>query len=94
MFEKNPLYAQAILSIICELHKNNIPYTPRPLYEGWQIRFPWTSGDAACHYGTYSSGMGMVETYQFPWDKNDVSVLTPEECAKRIIDYYKKITSL
>jgi hypothetical protein len=36
----------------------------------------------------------MVETYQFPWDEGDVSVLTPEECAKRIIDYYKKITSL
>lgn len=94
MFEKNPLYAQAILSIICELQKNNVPYIPRHLYEGWQIRFPWTSGDVACHGSTYGNKSGRVETYQFPWDEGDVSELTPEECAKRIIGYYKEITSL
>lgn len=94
MFEKNPPYAQAILSIVCELHKNNIPHTPRPLYDGWQIRFPWTSGDVACHGGTYCNKNGMVETYRFPWDEVDVSILTPEECANKIIDYYKEITSL
>ena len=65
-----------------------VPYRLRKLYEGWQLVFPWSDGDVACHDGTYGHNNGMVETYQFPWDEDDVSVLTPTECAERIIELY------
>ena len=73
---------------ICAEHE--VPYTINKLWEGWQIRFPWCKGDIACHDGTYGHNDGMVESYQFPWDDGDVSVLTPEEAAALIVEYYNE----
>ncbi len=86
----NPIYAQAVLSIIIRLYDAKVPYIPRAIYDGWQLRFHWTMGDVACHKGTYGSGKGCVETYHFPWDEDDVSVLDPDECAEKIITYYRE----
>lgn len=89
----NPIYAQSVLSIIIRLYGAKVPYIPRALYEGWQLRFPWTEGDVACHKGTYGSAHGKVETYEFPWDDGGVTMLDPNECAEKIIAYYREITS-
>ena len=74
--------------IAARLDDAKVPNTFHELYEGYQIRFPWSEGDVACHDGTYGANDGMVETYQFPWDEDDVTVLTPAECAERIIELY------
>ena len=81
-------YKERIQFIAAVLTFLSIPYEMRPLYEGWQLIFPWCDGDVACHRGTYEQANGMVETYQFPWDDDDVSVLTPTEAAIKIVSLY------
>lgn len=72
----------------CDLNK--IPYLPiREVGGGWQIRFPWTSGDVSCNNMTYGHSNGMVESYRFPWDEGDVTVDTPVKMAEKIVNYYK-----
>jgi hypothetical protein len=66
-----------------------VPCQMYPCYEGYMIRFPWCRGDIAMHAGTYGSKDGYVETYQFPWDGDDVTVLTVEEAARKVIAYYE-----
>ena len=76
-----------IKSILDSLH---IPCSMNGCWEGWQLRLPWCEGDVAAHNGTYENDRGMVESYQFPWDDDDVSVLTPEEAAIKIIALYNE----
>ena len=85
-------YKQRIDFISSILSLLGIPYTVLPIWEGWQLRFPWCIGDVACHDGTYGSASGMVESYEFPWDEGDVSVLTPQEATIKIIAYYNEKT--
>lgn len=87
----NPIHLRSAFTLVSLLYNANVPYEFRLLYEGWQLRFSWDEGDVACHNGTYGNAAGLVETYQFPWDNGDVSMLTPEECAERIITYYNEI---
>ena len=70
----------------CDLY--NIPYTTNSLLEGKQIRFPWCAGDVACHEFTYGTDIDKVESYCFPWDNEDVTVLSVEEAAGLIVGYY------
>lgn len=81
-------YFLAIATIAQLLDEAKVPFTVKNLYEGYQLRFPWHEGDVACHIGTYCSGRGLVETYQFPWDDDDISILTPKTAADRIIALY------
>lgn len=68
-----------------------IPHSVNPLWEGFQIRFPWCEGDIACHASTYGNRDGFVESYQFPWDDGDVTMLRPEAAARKVIGYYKEV---
>jgi len=77
-------YEKAINEVIAILINHNVPFTVNQIYEGLQLRFPWCDGDVACHEGTYGAENGKVETYEFPWDEGDVSMLTPADCAMRI----------
>lgn len=70
----------------CDLY--NVPYTTNPIWNGKQIRFPWCTGDVACHEFTYGTDIDKVESYCFPWDNEDVTVLSVEEAAGLIIGYY------
>ena len=79
------------IASICDYHK--VPYTIRQIYEGWQIRFPWCDGDVACHDGTYNCKAGYVESYEFPWDNRDVSILTPTQAGLKIVEYYKSLAN-
>lgn len=97
---KNRTYKNRILCISAECDLHHIPYTLVPMDDfvndnynggGWQIRFPWCVGDVACHKYTYGNMDGYVESYQFPWDEGDVSVLTPEEAADKIVAYYNEL---
>lgn len=84
-------YAERITFITLILGFLKIPYTVNELWDGWQIRFPWCEGDVAAHRGTYGAANGKVESYQFPWDDDDVTVLTPREAAIKIIAYFNEI---
>lgn len=81
-------YVDAINAVIASLILEGVPFTVNPALEGMQLRFPWHEGDVACHAGTYGSDGGMVESYQFPWDEDDVTMLEPTEMAARIIKLY------
>lgn len=84
-------YAERIDLIATCLSRLQIPFTRNELYGGWQLRFPWTCGDVAVHDHTHGAKRGMVETYEFPWDEDYVSELTPEEAADRIIAYWYQL---
>lgn len=85
-------YQDRIDAIAEACNNNGIPYTINELHGGWQIRFPWCDGDIACHAGTYGQAEGMVESYCFPWDEGDVSILSVEEAIQKVVDYYKEVT--
>ena len=83
----------AIMNGIREtLLSRGIPCTMNPLYEGYQLRFHWCDGDVAIHSTTYCNNIGRVETYNFPWDEGDVSVLEPDEFIEIITNFYQDCT--
>lgn len=82
-------YFSPIYTIISILNRYNIPHELYDCYEGFQIRFNWCDGDVACHNTTYGADNGYVETFRFPWDNDDVSMLKPKEAAEKICNYYK-----
>lgn len=81
-------YFESINFITNQLSALNIPYSVRRIYEGYQIIFSWDIGDIACHEGTYHSDIGLVETFKFPWDNGDISILSPIEATIKIIAHY------
>lgn len=84
-------YYSVIVYIKHILDRAGVPCAINPIYEGYQLRFPWCKGDVAMHDGTYGAKAGHVETYEFPWDEDDVSELEPIEAAALILAYYKKV---
>lgn len=87
--EKN--YKGYIFYLACLLNLLDVPNRFNECYDGAQLRFDWHIGDVACHSGTYGANQGKVETYEFPWDNGDVSVLTPQEAAARIANLYYEL---
>ena len=71
-----------------------IPCSINECWEGYQLRFNWTNGDIAIHDGTYCHEKGCVESYEFPWDDGDVSVLTPDEAIEKIKSYYWELRTI
>ena len=86
----NPDYAEPILTIANSLSDLGIPYTTNIIWDGLQLRFPWCGGDVVCHSGSYGHSSKEVESYCFPWDKDDVSQLEVEEAIQLIAYYYYK----
>lgn len=93
MMKTNKEYYQRITFIADALDELNVPYVLKLCYEGAQLRFPWCEGDVACHAGTYGSDCGFVESYQFPWDDDDVSMLSPQEFIEKVYHFYQEKTS-
>lgn len=79
--------ATAVLSAI--LTREKIPHNVRPLNGGFQILFPWCDGDVVCHSFSYGNKWGEFESYGFPWDEFDVTVLSISDAATKIIGYYR-----
>ena len=71
------------------LIENNIQYTRRSLYEGWQFYIRGTDGDIICHKGSYGGDSGLWESMGFDWDEEDVTgYLTAQEVVSRLKKYY------
>ena len=83
-------YCEPIRKLYSILESAGVPCVIIPCFDGEQIRFPWCYGDVACHRWTEFSKDGKVETYKFPWDEDDISALTIEEAANKIINLYCK----
>ena len=78
--------ATAVLSAI--LTREKIPHNVRPLHGGFQILFPWCGGDLICHNFSYGNKWGEFESYGFPWDEEDVTVLSISDAVTKIMKYY------
>lgn len=83
-------YMDAILAISYKLHDFGIPHKVQvnSLLNGFGITFPWCRGDVACNDWTYGHARGLVETYRFPWDEDDVTSFFPDEAFQLIKAYY------
>ena len=68
--------------------EEDVPYTMNSIFDGAQLRFPWCEGDVVAHSGVEWEDHGIVESYCFPWDDGDVTKLTPNGMADRIIALY------
>jgi len=76
--------------ILAGLIVEGVPFQYRPLYDGWQLIFNWCNADVACHKGTCGNLAGFIESYCFPWDGNDVSILSPENFTEKVIEYWRE----
>lgn len=85
------IYQSTTLTLSLILTREKIPHTVRELHGGYQFRFPWCHGDMVCHSYSYSNKWGCLESYGFPWDKDDVSVFSIGDAADKIIGYYLKL---
>lgn len=81
------IYEIAIHELTRYLDCLDIPHNePEELYDGFAVRFPWCEGDVACHSGTYGGCNGLMESYQFSMDDNDVTgYLHPLEALEIIL---------
>ena len=71
------------------LIENNIQYTRRSLYEGWQFYINGTDGDIVCHGASYGGDDGLWESMGFDWDDEDVTGhLTAQEVINRLKENY------
>ena len=71
------------------LTENNIEYTRKPIYEGWQFYIHGTDGDIVCHEMSYGGYNGLWESMGFDWDDEDVTgYLTAQEVISRLKEYY------
>lgn len=84
----NPIYAMPILALSSCLEEMEIPHTTNPIWDGYQIRFPWCNGDLICHGFSYGHSAGHVESYGFPWDEGGVTELTISKAFVKVVDYY------
>ena len=84
--EKTYEYAKKMYALEVKLNDHNIPNNIEPSYEGFAMTFPWKDNcDVAIHKGTN----GCLESIGFEWDGDDVTRLTPEDLAEKIIDCYR-----
>lgn len=88
----NPEYAYVILTLANYLIERNIPLRIVTLYDGLQIRFPWSDGDLICHQYSYGADDGCVESFGCPWDEDDVTRLTIDEAVEKISEWYGRIS--
>lgn len=104
-FNINLDYMNALVDLVNELRKNNIAVREfNTLNNGFQLKFEDFEGDAVIHDYSYGRDSGWWETYKFPWDEGDVSVLTAEELVEKLVslkgkkkdpflEAYKKLTA-
>ena len=88
LFKANETDFELIDTLSDLLIANNIPHdVHKGPADGWQITFDWCDGDVVCSWGTFH----ILESYRFPWDKDDVTRTNPETMARMIFNYYHDI---
>ena len=85
----NNTYVASLSVFLVALTKLDAPVHPHVFFymNGFQVRFDEFEGDVIIHDGSYCSGIGYLESYNFPWDYSDVSTHDPVEMAQLINAY-------
>ena len=78
-------YAETLAELITFCNKYNVKISKVMfVLDGFQVLFDGVEGDAVIHDCSYGHNNKMWETYKFPWDCGDVSVISSEMLVKRI----------
>lgn len=84
-------YFTILSAIANKLAQENIPFILEPCNDGWRLVCPWADGaDIAVNRFTFGSSKGRVESYKFPWDNGDVSILESEEAFRKIRQLWRE----
>ena len=85
-------YFKRIADLVLTLADNGIPSHVEDLYDGFKVTFPWCNGDVIAHSGMLCGGnyAYTVESFGFPWDEGDVTLLDVQEAIDLITKYYKE----
>jgi len=81
-------YLFAIRDISDILDVLDIPNSFTSCLDGYALRFPWSEGDIVCHSGIPGAENGIVESYRFSWDGDDVTRMTIREAVVYLILEY------
>lgn len=85
------IYFERIADLVLTLSDNGVPCNVEDCYDGYKVTFPWCDGDVIAH--SYMLGRGKhgytVESFGFPWDYGDVTLLDVQEAIDLITDLYK-----
>ena len=86
-------YFDVISRIVRIFNLWEIPYTVEPARygSGYVIAFPWIKGIIAIDDLVYSDDITNVETAFFPWDDNDVTLMSDYETTCKVIELYKAL---
>lgn len=87
--KERAIYIANIAKVAKALERHNVPYRYEERWNGALLRFDWTNGDVACHEGVPGALYGMVESYQFTWDGDDVTRMNARDMAALIIGEYE-----
>ena len=85
-------YFERIADLVLALSDNGIPCHVEDLYDGYKVTFSWCRGDVIAHSGMLGREGYNVESFGFPWDEGDVTVLDIMEAIDLITNYYYLIT--
>lgn len=85
-------YFERIADLALALSDNGIPCHVENLYDGYKVTFPWCRGDVIAHSGMLGGGECgyTVESFEFPWDEGDVTLLDVQEAIDLITNLYKE----
>lgn len=85
-------YFERIVDLTLALSDNGVPCHVEDLYDGYKVTFPWCDGDVIAHSGMLGGGECgyTVESFGFPWDEGDVTLLDVQEAIDLITKCYKE----
>lgn len=85
-------YFERIADLVLTLSDNGVPCRVNDLYDGYKVTFPWCDGDVIAHSGMLGGGEcgWTVESFGFPWDEGDVTLLDVQEAIDLITKCYKR----
>ena len=85
-------YFERIADLVLALSDNGVPCHVEDLYDGYKVTFPWCCGDVIAHPGMLGGGECgyTVESFGFPWDEGDVTLLDIQEAVDLITKCYKE----
>ena len=85
-------YFVRIADLVLALSDNGVPCHVESLYDGYKVTFPWCYGDVIAHSGMLGNGnyKHTVESFGFPWDEDDVTLLDVIDAIDLITNYYEE----
>ena len=77
--------ANSLAELLTACKESNVEVTKVLFFQnGFQVLFNGIEGDAILHDNSYGRSAGLWESYQMPWDGDDVSVHTASALVKLI----------